>query len=76
VTKRHIKKYNLDDFPEAVNEDEALELSDDEPKRTRAEIIPGEEDDDDELERPPDPDADEDLDEDDYGTFKLDPTNL
>jgi len=75
VARRHIKKYNLDDFLEAGNDEELLDQTDDEPTRpTRADIIRDE--DDDELEqRLPDPDADEDLEEDDYGNLPV-PTEL
>jgi hypothetical protein len=67
TTKRHTKKYNLDDFLEVSNEDDIPEQIDDESKGpNRTDIIRNEDDDD--LEPPaPDPDADEDLDEDDYG---------
>ena len=68
ITKRHIRKYNLNDFLDTTNEEELLEVPEEEEPTgpTRVGIIPDEEDD--ELEPgAQDAEAYEDLDDDDYG---------
>ena len=66
-SKTQIKKYNLDDFLEIINEEETFEQPEDEPSDPkRADIIQS--DDDDELRQgAQEADGDEDLEEDDYG---------
>jgi len=69
TTKRPIKKYNLTEFLEVPDEDEAPDDVEEEAKGpTKADLIRTEEDDD--LEAVQDPEGDDDLDEDDYGKMR------
>jgi hypothetical protein len=66
TTRRPVKKYNLTEFLEVPDEDEAPEEGEEEVKGpNKADLIRTEEDDD--LEAVQDPEGDDDLDEDDYG---------